>query len=70
MQAMVPDSEPSEIVKGFPQTAANYPKAVEELKNRFGRGQLLIQVYVRELLALAFHNVKNKEKLPLSKILI
>ena len=70
VQAMVPGTEPSELVKSFPQSAANYPKAVEALKKRFGREQLLIQVYVRELLVLAFHNVTSKERIPVSKMFI
>jgi hypothetical protein len=48
IQALVPGTEPNELVSSFSQTAGNYPQAVEALKKRFGRESLLIQVYVRE----------------------
>lgn len=37
-------------------TAANYPKNIEQLKNRFGREDLLIQIYIRELLSMTMKN--------------
>ena len=70
LQAMVPCTEPSDLINSFPQSAVNYPKAVQALKQRFGNESLLIQVYVRELLKLAFHNVTQKEKVPVSKMFI
>ena len=69
-QALVPGSEPSDLILSFPRSATNYPKAVEELKKQFGRESLLIQVYVRELLKLAFHNVTQKEKIPVPKMFV
>lgn len=56
LQTMVPKSRAYEVVKSFPPTAENYPKVLEELKNRFGRDGLLVQVYVRELLSLVLKN--------------
>ncbi|GFX95264.1 integrase catalytic domain-containing protein [Trichonephila clavipes] len=41
-----------EVVESITATAANYVKAVESLKARFGRDDLLVEVYVRELLKL------------------
>ena len=69
MQAMVRDSRASELVNSFPSTAANYDKVISGLKNRFGKDELLVEVYVRELLELVLSNAtKSNEKTPLSKI--
>ena len=45
-------------------TAANYTKVIESLKSRFGRDDLLVKVYVRELLKL----VLNKSRGSLSSV--
>ncbi|GFW91368.1 hypothetical protein TNCV_737821 [Trichonephila clavipes] len=45
-----------EIRLSFPATAANYPKAIDQLKERFGREDLLVQIYVRDLLTLVMNN--------------
>ncbi|GFW05377.1 uncharacterized protein TNCV_3358961 [Trichonephila clavipes] len=52
VQATVNGSRAREVVESFPATAANYAKAVDSLKARFGRDDLLVEVYVRELLKL------------------
>lgn len=70
LQAMEPGTEAREIVVSYPQTAENYSKAIEALTERFGRKDLLLQVYVRELLKLAISNATSKEKLPLSTLMI
>ncbi|GFT43813.1 uncharacterized protein TNCV_2547701 [Trichonephila clavipes] len=57
-----------EISTKFPATAANYPKAIDQLKERFGREDLLVQIYVRDLLTLVMKNAatgKAKADLPL-----
>lgn len=56
LQTMIPKSRAYEVVKSFPPTGDNYSKVLEELKNRFGRDGLLVQVYVRELLSLILKN--------------
>ncbi|GFX84614.1 uncharacterized protein TNCV_724221 [Trichonephila clavipes] len=48
VQATVNGSRAREVVESFPATAGNYAKAVESLKARFGRDDLLVEVYVRE----------------------
>lgn len=45
-----------EIVDSFPPTAENYAKAIDSLKSRFGREELLMEFYVPR----AF-GVSNKE---------
>lgn len=61
-QMMEEGSKAENIIHGFPTTAKNYDKAFESLKNRFGRDDLLIEFYTRELLSLALQNATNKGK--------
>ncbi|GFU76056.1 integrase catalytic domain-containing protein [Trichonephila clavipes] len=50
-------SKAKRLVQSFPATAANYPKAIDQLKERFGREGLLVQIfYVRDLLTLVMKN--------------
>ncbi|CAL8120809.1 unnamed protein product [Orchesella dallaii] len=65
---MEPNSVAKELVDGYPQTAENYPVVIEALKEKFGRHDLLLQVYVRELLTLVISNVASKDKIPLAKL--
>lgn len=60
--------ETQEVVKVFPQDNENYPAAVEVLKRRFGDQDLLLQVYIRELLKLVITNSGSKEKLRLASL--
>lgn len=48
-QSMVRGSRAKDIVESYPMTSENYPKVINALKNRFGREEMLIEVYVREL---------------------
>ncbi|GBN57735.1 hypothetical protein AVEN_255022-1 [Araneus ventricosus] len=61
IQSTVPSSAPREIVEIFLATAENYKKAIEYLKERFGKENVLVQVYIRDLLQLVIS--KNKFKL-------
>ncbi|GFS58772.1 integrase catalytic domain-containing protein [Trichonephila clavipes] len=49
-------SKAERLVLSFPATAANYPKAIDQLKKIFGREDLLVQIYVRDLLTLVMKN--------------
>ncbi|GFU02162.1 integrase catalytic domain-containing protein [Trichonephila clavipes] len=62
-----PHSKAERLVLSFPATAANYSKAIEQLKERFGRDDLLVQIYVRDLLGLVMKNaVKERSKTDLT----
>ncbi|GFY51654.1 uncharacterized protein TNIN_293341 [Trichonephila inaurata madagascariensis] len=37
------------LISSFPITSENYSKAVQQLKIRFGREDLLVQIYIRDL---------------------
>ncbi|GFU44491.1 uncharacterized protein TNCV_1506131 [Trichonephila clavipes] len=52
----VPESKAARLISGFPITSENYSKAVQQLKIRFGRKDLLVQIYVRDLLSLVMKN--------------
>ncbi|GFT55997.1 hypothetical protein TNCV_3116901 [Trichonephila clavipes] len=42
------DSKAARLVSSFPPTKNNYLKAITQLKERFGRDELLVQIYVRD----------------------
>ncbi|GFT21856.1 uncharacterized protein TNCV_3179611 [Trichonephila clavipes] len=66
---MEPKSKAERLVLSFPATAENYPKAIDQLKERFGREDLLVQIYVRELLNLVMKNaVSGRTKTDLSAL--
>lgn len=68
-QAMLPDSRAKEIVQSFPPTGENYVKAIASLKNRFGRDDIIVEFYVRELLGLVLQNaVRGTKKASLASV--
>ncbi|KAF8777489.1 hypothetical protein HNY73_014345 [Argiope bruennichi] len=57
------------LVLSFPATAANYPKVVAQLKERFRWEDLLVQIYVRDLLTIIIKNaVSSRAKTDLSRL--
>ncbi|GFW58310.1 DUF1758 domain-containing protein [Trichonephila clavipes] len=52
LQSVEPKSKAERLVLSFPATAENYPKAIDQLKEKFGREDLLVQIYVRKLRSL------------------
>ncbi|GFS56088.1 DUF1758 domain-containing protein [Nephila pilipes] len=67
LQAVVPKSKAARVLDSFPATADNYPKAVAQLQERFGRENLLVQIYVRDLLSMVMKNAatgRSKTDLP------
>ena len=63
IQATIPKSRARQIVESYPPIGDNYPKLIECLTRRFGRQDLQIEVYVRELLKLVLTNVSKSTKL-------
>lgn len=59
-QATVPNSRARQIVESYLPTPDNYPRVIDSLKSRFGREDLLVEVYVRELLKLVLGNLNSK----------
>ncbi|XP_055940811.1 uncharacterized protein LOC129971242 [Argiope bruennichi] len=63
-QSMVPDSRAARLISSFPITTENYPKAVKQLKLRFDREDLLVKIYVRDLLSLVLKNATIGKNAP------
>ncbi|GFS70441.1 uncharacterized protein NPIL_198891, partial [Nephila pilipes] len=61
-------SEARELVESFSITNENYPLAIESLTERYGRKELLIDFYVRELLKLVLSNAIKKKQDSLSSL--
>ncbi|KAJ8978463.1 hypothetical protein NQ317_002917 [Molorchus minor] len=59
-QATDPGSRARKIVDSYPPVPENYAKIVDSLKSRFGREDLQIEVYVRELLKLVLDKSGSK----------
>ncbi|XP_043479022.1 uncharacterized protein LOC122509221 [Leptopilina heterotoma] len=69
VQATAPNSRAQDLVSSFPPTAENYGKVMTSMKNRFGRDDVVVEFYVRELLALVLHNaVKGNQGATLASI--
>ncbi|KAJ8962359.1 hypothetical protein NQ318_018342 [Aromia moschata] len=68
IQATVPGSRARQLVESFPAMGENYDKIVNGLKSRFGREDLQIEVYIRELLKLILNNATSKNKMDLSML--
>jgi hypothetical protein len=66
VQVTVEDSRARRLVEGYPQTAANYPKVIEALKDRYGDKVLLTEIYVRQLARLVISNATNSRQNNLS----
>jgi len=62
IEATVKGSRAREIVDSFPPTAANCFNVIDSLKTGFGRKELLIEFYVRELLGLVVKNAKSRKR--------
>ncbi|KAJ8976987.1 hypothetical protein NQ317_013988 [Molorchus minor] len=60
VQATVPGSRARQLTAG-----ENYKKIVESLTSRFGREDLQVEVYIRELLKLILNNVLSDKKIEL-----
>lgn len=66
IQATKEGSSARNLVESFPPSADNYNKALEQLQDRFGREDLLIQVYIRQLLKLVLNH--NKEQVSVKSL--
>ncbi|GFX40613.1 putative RNA-directed DNA polymerase from transposon X-element [Trichonephila clavipes] len=68
LQCLVPGSKAARLVSSFPPTKNNYLKAITQLKERFGRDELLVQIYVRDLLSIVMKNAAGRIKVDLSEL--
>ncbi|UYV83913.1 hypothetical protein LAZ67_X000593 [Cordylochernes scorpioides] len=63
-QATAENSEVREAVESFPPSADNYPKVIEYIKSRLGEDEMLVEIYVRDLL----QNVRAEGKMSVVKL--
>ncbi|UYV72450.1 hypothetical protein LAZ67_9003194 [Cordylochernes scorpioides] len=63
LQSLSVDTEAYKIVSIYPLTEENYSKAIDALRRRYANPDLLLQVYVRELLKLVIESASGKKKL-------
>lgn len=62
-QSITPSSVAKEQVESFPPSGDNYySKAIEQLKSRFARDVLCIELYVGDLLMLVLNQAKTRNK--------
>ncbi|GIY49127.1 transposable element Tc1 transposase [Caerostris darwini] len=64
LSSLKSNTKACDIVESYPPSKENYSKVIEHLKSRFGRKDLLIEVYIRDLLAL----VNSKTNIKLSDL--
>lgn len=57
-----------ELIESFPPLGENYIKAIDQLKSRFARDEFLIEVYIRDLLALVLQQATGDVNIPLYKL--
>ena len=68
LQATAPGSRARQLVESFPAVGGNYEQIVDCLKSRFGREDLQIEVYVRELLKLILSNAISSNKFDIATL--
>lgn len=56
IQATLPSSRARQLVESYPAMSENYDKIIDSMQSRFGREDLQIEVYVRELLKIILKN--------------
>ncbi|UYV70044.1 hypothetical protein LAZ67_7001587 [Cordylochernes scorpioides] len=62
------NSEVREAVESFSPSADNYPKIIEYIKSRFGEDEMLVEIYVRDLLQNVLQNVRAEGKMSVVKL--
>ncbi|GBM37179.1 hypothetical protein AVEN_14953-1 [Araneus ventricosus] len=56
IQVVEEGSKAERLAQSFSARASNYPKPIQQLQERFGRNDLLVQIYVRDLLSMVMKN--------------
>ncbi|KAF2904418.1 hypothetical protein ILUMI_01755 [Ignelater luminosus] len=66
VQSITKESKAYGVVSSYPQADDNYIEVIEALKKKFGKEEILDEVYVRELLKLVINNNQNPKTKGLS----
>lgn len=61
IQATVPGSRARQLVESFPAMGENYSKIIYSLKSRYGRDDLQVEIYIRELLKLILSSASAQQ---------
>lgn len=61
-QAKQPGTRAADLVNSYPPTKENYSKVIKALEDRFGNKEILIEVYVRELISLMVETAKSERR--------
>ncbi|UYV84483.1 hypothetical protein LAZ67_X002352 [Cordylochernes scorpioides] len=61
VDCMLENSEAQQLVLSFPVSGKNYASVIKDLKERFGRDNMLIKVYVRDLLWLIIRSAQERK---------
>jgi len=59
-QSTIEGSKAREVINSFPPSQDNYNKAVTYLKERFGKDEVLVEVYERDMLRLVLESTAKK----------
>ncbi|UYV76241.1 hypothetical protein LAZ67_13003144 [Cordylochernes scorpioides] len=68
LQATTENSAARKVVESFPPSANNYPKVIDYLKSRFGENEMLVEMYLRDLLQNVFQKVREQDKISIVKL--
>ncbi|XP_035220186.1 uncharacterized protein LOC118193241 [Stegodyphus dumicola] len=68
LQATIVGSPARELIDSYLPSGGNYKEAIKQLKSRFARDELLVEIYVRELLKLALAQARKKGNMVLSNL--
>ncbi|UYV63027.1 hypothetical protein LAZ67_2002886 [Cordylochernes scorpioides] len=61
VDCMLENSEAQQLVLSYPVSGKNYASVIKDLKERFGRDNMLIKVYVRDLLWLVIRSAQERK---------
>ncbi|KAJ8962702.1 hypothetical protein NQ318_001099 [Aromia moschata] len=68
IQATVAGSKARQLVESYPAMSENYQKIISSMLSRFGREDLQIEVYVREVLKLILTNAASQQKMEIATL--
>ena len=68
LQSLEPQTKGWNIINTYPPSGDNYTKAMDHLERRFGRKEILIEVYMRDLLNLVIRQINGGKNLCLTEL--
>lgn len=65
IQSLQENSNARRMIESYPPSSENYDKAVTQLQSRFGKTEVLIEIYIRELLGMVLEQARGEQPLNL-----